>query len=94
MTSMPARASNNHGVIRNPSIDVIRRQPKRGETTSLNFFDKCISRDAITTNRVTKFSQMARGYMAAYKALEPDEMKENDKPVEISHCMIEKMKNL
>ena len=32
--------------------------------------------------------------MAAYKALESDEMKENDQPTKISHQMIEKMKKV
>ena len=65
---------------------------KKGRYNFIKLVDKYISRDTITTNMVRKFSKRARGYMAAYKALESDEMKENNKPAEISHRMIEKMK--
>ena len=67
---------------------------KKGRDNFIELVDKCKLRDTTTTNMVRKFSKRARGYVAAYKALESDEMKENDKPAEISHRMIEKMKKL
>ena len=48
----------------------------------------------ITKNMVRKFSKRARGYMAAYKVLESDEMNENGEPTDITHKMIEKTKKV
>ena len=79
------------------SKSLYRRHPlaaKKGRDNFIKLVDKCISRDIITTSMVRKFSKRARGYMVAYKLLESEEMKENDKPAELSRKMIEKMKTI
>ena len=63
---------------------------KKGRDNDIALVNKCLSGNMITKNMMRKFSKRARGYLAAYKASESDETKENDEPTEISHQMIEK----
>ena len=72
---------------------VYRRHPlaaKKGRDNFTALVDKCISRELITVQMVWKFSRRARGYMLTYRALESDDMNEQDQTTDITHKMIEK----
>ena len=78
-----------------------RRQPLSKKKKKANFFalvDQCLSQELLTKDMVRKFSKRARDYMLAYRAFDTDEMKEgmkdNGKPLDITHHMIEKMKKV